>query len=441
MALINYHMSISKRFFQKTLSGNPLLLTMYASIVCFCTYSCMYAFRKPFGAGVYKVGDIDYKVILVIAQGLGYMISKFSGIKIISEMKERGRGKFIIILLSIAALSLLLFAVTPYPYSAVFMFINGLPLGMVWGLVFGYIEGRKITEFIGAMMCVSFIFSSGFMKDVGSSLMKDYHVSEYWMPFATGMIFYVPMLIMVFLLEQIPPPSPEDKAARLDRSPMTAGQRKDLIKKFLPGLIALIITYTMLSTIRDLRDNFIANIWAENGMSGVKHIFSKTENIIAAIIFVAVGLIIIVKDNFKAFLLNHIMIAFGFLMVGVSTLLFSSGSIDPFYWMLFAGLGLYLAYVPFNALFFERLIAAFRISANVGFLMYLSDSFGYLGSLSVLVYKQLGTSKLQWTGFMTNLMLIVSVVGLVGISLSFVYFYRKYTTIEAAPAQPGIENL
>jgi hypothetical protein len=86
----------------------------------------MYAFRKPFSAATYHVGEVDYKVILVISQSLGYMLSKFSGIKIISEMKQHGRGLGIIVLISIAAVALLLFAITPYPYSAVFMFINGL---------------------------------------------------------------------------------------------------------------------------------------------------------------------------------------------------------------------------------------------------------------------------------------------------------------------------
>jgi hypothetical protein len=237
----------------------------------------MYAFRKPFSAATYHVGDVDFKVILVISQSLGYMLSKFTGIKIISEMKEKGRGLSIVILMSIAAVSLLFFAITPYPYSAIFMFINGLPLGMIWGLVFGYIEGRRVTEFIGSMMCVSFIFSSGFVKQVGADLMADYHISEYWMPFATGMIFIVPMLFFVFLLEQIPPPGAEDIASRSVRPPMTGADRMALVRKFLPGLVALVITYVLLSIVRDLRDLFIANIWKENHYDKYKDIFTSTE--------------------------------------------------------------------------------------------------------------------------------------------------------------------
>lgn len=420
-------MFITQRFFQKELTGNRFLFTIYASVACFCTYSCMYAFRKPFSAATYHVGDVDFKVILVISQSLGYMLSKFSGIKIISEMKEKGRGIGIISLISVAALALLLFAVTPYPYSAIFLFINGLPLGMVWGLVFGYIEGRRSTEFIGSMMCVSFIFSSGFVKQIGANLMHNYHVSEYWMPFLTGMIFFLPMLFFVFMLEQIPPPDTEDIATRAVRPPMTGADRLKLVKTFLPGLVALVITYALLSIVRDLRDLFIANIWKENHYDKVKDIFTSTENTISLIVLVVIGMMVLVKDNFKAFIINHFMVAIGFAMAGIASYMFNMSLISAYYWMLFAGLGLYLAYVPFNALFFERLIAAFRYTANVGFLMYISDSFGYMGSLGVLLFKEFGMKHdTLWTPFMSALIMGSSIAGLVSIFFSFLYFDRKY---------------
>ncbi len=50
----------------------------------------MYGFRKPYTVGTYNnifFLGISYKVCLVIAQVLGYMCSKFYGIKFIAEMK------------------------------------------------------------------------------------------------------------------------------------------------------------------------------------------------------------------------------------------------------------------------------------------------------------------------------------------------------------------
>ena len=422
-------MNISQKYFQKTLSGNQILLTIYAAIVCFCTYSCMYAFRKPFTAATYEgltVGAIHFKIILVLSQLVGYTLSKFWGIKFISEMQRTSRAITILVLIGFAALSLLLFALTPYPYSAVFMFMNGLPLGMIWGLVFSYIEGRRSTEMIGAVLCVSFIFSSGFVKRIGKSLMVDYHVPEQWMPFATGMLFLVPMILLIFLLEQIPPPSAADIENRVERKPMTAEDRSALLKTFLPGIIALVLTYGMLSIMRDLRDNFIAEIWKEAGLGNVASVFTDTENIISLVVLASIGLMIVIKDNLMALLINHGMVALGLALAGGASFLFAQGSVSAFNWMLFAGLGLYLAYVPFNCIFFERLIAAFRYTANVGFLMYLSDSFGYLGSLGVLLYKEFGTHDLQWSSFMSTLIMGVSVIGLVSITFSFIYFQRKH---------------
>ena len=106
------------------------------------------------------IWGIQYKDALVISQVLGYASSKFYGIRFISELKKTGRGKIILLMVLIAWLSLLLFAIVPSPWNILFMFINGFPLGMIWGIVFSYVEGRKATDFIGATLAVSFIFSS-----------------------------------------------------------------------------------------------------------------------------------------------------------------------------------------------------------------------------------------------------------------------------------------
>ena len=82
---------------------------------------------------------------------VGYGLAKFIGIKIISELPAFQRAKGIIIMISIAGISWLFFAITPAPYNIFFLFTNGLPLGMGWGLVFGYLEGRRVTEVLGRL--------------------------------------------------------------------------------------------------------------------------------------------------------------------------------------------------------------------------------------------------------------------------------------------------
>src|SRR5450755_5009523 len=225
------------------------------------TYCTVYGFRKGFTIctfdGITYAG-ISYKVWLVISQVTGYACSKFYGIRFIAELKKMGRGKVILYLTGISWLALFLFALVPAPWNIAFMFINGFPLGMIWGIVFSCVEGRLTTDFIGAALSVSFIFSSGFVKSVAEYIRLHFGISEFWVPFYTGLAFAIPLVIFVFLLEKIPLPSDEDLAVRSKRLPMSKEDRRKFIKIFLPGLTAAICVYVFSTIFRDLRDNFIA---------------------------------------------------------------------------------------------------------------------------------------------------------------------------------------
>jgi Family of unknown function (DUF5690) len=87
---------------------------------------------------------------------------------------------------------------------------------------------------------------------------------------------------------------------------------------------------------------------------------------------------------------------------------------------------LYTVYIPFNCIFFERLIASFRFPGNVGFLIYVADSFGYLGSVGVLITKEVFKIKLQWTSFYSHGVVVLSILGIAGAILSLIYFSSKY---------------
>jgi hypothetical protein len=99
--------------------------------------------------------------------------------------------------------------------------------------------------------------------------------------------------------------------------------------------------------------------------------------------------------------------------------------ISPISWMTLAGLGLYLGYVPYNAIFFERMIATFNYKSNVGFVMYIADSMGYLGSVSILLIKELGRPNVSWGIFFKEGVMIVAVVGGICGVLSLLYFLQS----------------
>lgn len=403
------------------------LLSVMAALAAFGTYTCMYAFRKAFAAGTYtghQYFHIDYKVWLVIAQVLGYTVSKFYGIRFIAEVKPASRAKSILVLIGVSWLALLGFALIPAPYNIIMLFINGFPLGMIWGLVFGYLEGRRATEFMAAVLSISLIFASGFIKTSGRTLMSSFHVNEYFMPFLTGALFVIPLLFFVFCLELLPPPSEEDKKLRVERIPMSAVERKEFFLRFLPGITLTIIIYVMLTIMRDVRDNFEVEIWAGLGVKS-NTIYANIDGIISIIVLAAMSLLILIRKNLLAFSIIHLLIIGGCVLAGGSTLLFELKLISPISWMTMAGLGLYLGYVPYNAIFFERMIASFNYKSNVGFVMYVADAMGYLGSISILLVKELVKPGISWDAFFRHGLLILSLIGGIGGVLSLIYFLQS----------------
>lgn len=404
-------------------------MSLFAALMGFLTYSSMYSFRKPFAAATFE-GElflgIDLKVWLILAQTLGYMASKFYGIKVISELKEQGKAWLIIQLVAISWLALLGFALLPAPFNILCFLINGFPLGLIWGIVFHYMEGRKFTELMGSVLAASFVFSSGFVKSVGTWLMQSLAVPENWMPFFTGGLFFPLLVVSVFLINHIPPPSAADIAMRSPRHPMTKTERKQFFKEFRPGIVLLILVYMMLTALRDLRDNFVVEIWQDLSIDVAPELLTQTEIPITLFLLVLMACLVLVKNNRHALFLNHWMILIGFCLAIFATLGLKADLVSPFVWMVTVGTGVYMAYIPFNSLLFDRLIAAFKHTGNVGFLMYLADSFGYLGSSMILVAKQFDLFESQsWLSFYSTSILVFSSISLVLVASSFGYFRNK----------------
>ncbi len=171
---------------------------------------------------------------------------------------------------------------------------------------------------------------------------------------------------------------------------MTQADRKRLFSTFAFGLVNFIVLYMMITAFRDFRDNFAAEIWAHLGYEGDASVFAISEIAVSASVLLLLGFLFKIKDNKKAFWWMNAAILLGIIMVGLGNYAFVVGWLtSPMLWMILIGTGLYLAYVPFNGILFDRMVAIFRSKGNAGFLIYLADSFGYLGAVMVLLYKEL----------------------------------------------------
>ncbi len=422
----------------KSTSGfnrRQVLTALYAATIAFLTYASVYAYRKPFTVATFEgiqFWGVPYQTLLIISQGIGYMLSKFYGIKFISELKRLGRWRTSATLISLAWLSLLVFALIPPPYGMLCLLVNGFMLGFMWGIVFSYVEGRRATDFIGSAMAVSFIFAGGFTRSVAVWLRESWQVPEQWLGFTTGLLFAVPLILFLYLVEKIPSPDADDIRERTVRLPMNKEGRQKLLRQFGAGIILITVTYLFLTVMRDIRDNFMSNMWNDLGYGKKPAIFTRTETITSIIVLIVMSMLVIIRNNFKAFQVIHGVIAVGFIITGISSLLFITGYMEGALWMQLTGLGLYMGYVPFNCIFFERMIASFRIAGNVGFLIYIADAYGYLGSMSVVLTKEILRVKLNWVSFYSTAVIIFSIVGVAGTVLSLIYFKRKYKIINTS---------
>jgi phosphonate degradation associated HDIG domain protein len=403
----------------------------YAIAAAFSTYFCMYAFRKPFAAarfdGQQFLGsEIALKTAFVVSQILGYTASKYIGIKVCPEVRPGRRAGMLVFLILCAEGALFLFAVLPPDLKVIAIFLNGLPLGMVWGLVVWYLEGRLTSELLLAGLACSYIVSSGTVKDVGRHLMSAYGISEAAMPMLTGLLFLPPFLISVWLLSHLPPPTAADQQARVQRAIMNGASRLAFLRVLFLGLVLLFAARLLTTAFRDYRDNYGVELFGALGYQSDPTLFTRTEIPVALGVMLALALLNLIRSNRTGVLGAHILMMAGLILMSVSTLLLDAGVLNGIGWMILVGLGSYMAYVPHDSVVFDRIIASTRVAGTAVFAIYLADAIGYTGSIGLPLVKDIFFPRVDRLLFFRGFTYIVSVGGLAVLAVSSVYFYRKH---------------
>ncbi|WP_230770869.1 DUF5690 family protein [Sphingomonas sp. Leaf4] len=401
-----------------------------AGLAAFAVYFAMYAFRKP----VTAVGfadqaalwpGLDYKATIVIAQAIGYALSKMLGVRVVAAHRAGGRGRLILALVALAWGALIGFALLPARFGPLCLFLNGLPLGMIWGLVFRYLEGRRASDLLAAMLTASFILSSGVTKSVGALLVAG-GVSPFVMPALTGVLFAPVLVVALVVLGRLPPPDAADEAARGVRLAMDGPARRAYVRAHAVPLIVLIPGYVILTALRDFRDNFAPELWAALGHAASPAIFAVSEVPVTIVVLAAMALLTLVRSNLGALLTIHAAVFAGAVLLVVATLLFRSGVLGSVGWVIWTGIGIYIAYAPFSAVLFDRMMSLSRMPGNAAFLIYLADSFGYAGSVALLVLRTLTQGHGAWLGFFERAVLATGVVLAVASAVSAAWFVRRH---------------
>ena len=115
-----------------------------------------------------------------------------------------------------------------------------------------------------------------------------------------------------------------------------------------------------------------------------------------------VGILPLVSENYG------VTVSMAGLLVSMFALVYVAWNYDwlalsPLAWLFVQSLGVYTAFLSFQTLFFERFVACYHIRGNVGFFIVTIDFIGYVGTVGVLVFKELFAGELDWLAFYNSM--------------------------------------
>ena len=286
----------------KNKTCSDLLLILWAGGAALLSYSLVYALRKPYTAasfdGLTFMGT-DYKIAVTTIQILGYVIAKFFGIKLISELKRENRFRF-----------------------------------FVWS----------------AVLAEAALISSGVAKSFGLFAMNDMHIDQFWMPAVIGG-FALPLLVLMgYLLKRLPRPTTEDIELRNERVTLDHNGRKALFLKYAPILTLLFVGNFMLLVLRDIKEDFLVNIIDMSNQSS--WLFARIDTVVTLIILGIFAAFIFFRSNIKALMTLMGLVIAGCLVMTYVSLSYESLDLQPVTWLFIQSLCLYIAYLTFQTIFF-----------------------------------------------------------------------------------------
>ena len=154
--------------------------------------------------------------------------------------------------------------------------------------------------------------------------------------------------------------------------------------------------------------------------------FAYVVSVFTYLILALFGAMAFVKSNIKV-----LVALLGLVVLGTATMSFISFNydslqLDAITWLFVQSLCLYIAYLCFQSIFFDRFIACFKIKGNVGFFIVTIDFIGYTGTVLVLMFKEFAHADINWLEFYNILSGYVGLICTVAFTCSMIYLIQRY---------------
>lgn len=304
------------------------------------------------------------------------------------------------------------------------LFFNGLALGCMWGVIFSFIEGRKVTDILASLLGVSMAVSSGMAKSLGLFVVNTFGVTEFWMPALIGGLAFPLLVLMGWSLNKLPSPTDEDRALRSERVALNGEQRRQLFKSYMPLLIMLFFANLFITILRDIKEDFLVNIIDVSTISS--WLFAQVDGMVTLIILGIFAMMSLINSNYRVLIVLLSMVIGGAVTISYLAFNYDTLQLPTLYWLFIQSLSLYIVYLSFQTLFFERFIACFKIKGNVGFFIASIDFIGYTGTVCVLLFKEYCSPNIDWMQFYNQFSGWVGIVAGIAFIGSAIYLMQRY---------------
>jgi len=149
-----------------------------------------------------------------------------------------------------------------------------------------------------------------------------------------------------------------------------------------------------------------------------------TEVPVSASVLLGLAMLGLDRDNRHAVVAIHVVIMAGAAILAGAMLALRAGAIGPVTGMILTGIGIYLAYAPFSAILFDRIMAASPTPGTAGFLIYLADAFGYSGSIGLMLLRKAAVPGRDWLALFLDAGVLTGVALLMLTFVSALWFAR-----------------
>lgn len=379
------------------------------AISCSLSYCLNYFLRNPLfmlrddiskqTAALIFGTNITLQEALTIVYCVAFGLAKFPAVHVMSSaIYFRHRLQFLstLVVLSAALCTLPLAFSGGAPKTTLCgLFLGCFPSSMLYGGLVSYVEGRRSTELIIAVVHFSMVFSGSASRGTATAVLS-LGVSDCWMPAVIACVVTPLILVVLWVLDRSPPPSPADIASRTQRRAMTGQERAAFVGNFRPGLLLLLVAYSMLTAVRFLRDLFSRDLFtaANGGVTPSSFVFAIADlpgAVLAAGVLIA---FVSFEDSSHALRIMILTMAAFIAVMLLVTWLFSAGMVDGVIWQIMLGAGLYGTYSIACMPIYDRLVSASgHASATCTFLVFYNDMAGYAAAVVLIVWKTFGASN------------------------------------------------